>query len=257
MFETATLSYGPSGKRVWTTAMGFTGQALLVACALLAPMISPQALPRVTWLISLSPPGPPPPPPLPPGEMVTTRHQVSMSQIVNGKVYIPREIPLKPLILTEPESPLYSSSGRTGTGVIGGQEGGDPNGIIGGILEQARRIVPVIKEPEPIRTATANAAATTHVAPPRITTLRMASPIRRVEPIYPLIAKQARVSGVVELVGVLGVDGRIHELKVLRGHPLLVNAAMEAVRQWVYEPTLLNGQPVEVSAPIIVNFILK
>ena len=65
------------------------------------------------------------------------------------------------------------------------------------------------------------------------------------------------MSGVVELAGVLGVDGRIHELRVLRGHPLLVNAAMEAVRQWVYEPTLLNGQPVEVSAPIIVNFILK
>jgi len=257
MFETATLSYGPSGKRVWTTAMGFTGQALLVACAVLAPMISPQALPRVTWLVSLAPPGPPPPPPLPPGQMATMRHQVSMSQIVNGRIYIPREIPLKPLILTELEAPPYSSSGPTGTGVIGGQEGGDPNGIIGGILEQARRIVPVIKEPEPIKQATANPAPTTRAAPPRITTLRMASPIHRVEPIYPPLARQARVSGVVELVGVLGIDGRIHELKVLRGHPLLVNAAIEAVRQWVYEPTLLNGQPVEVSAPIIVNFILK
>jgi protein TonB len=61
----------------------------------------------------------------------------------------------------------------------------------------------------------------------------------------------------VELLGVLGVDGRIHELKVVRGHPLLVKAAIEAVRQWVYEPTLLNGQAVEVSAPILVNFILN
>jgi protein TonB len=60
----------------------------------------------------------------------------------------------------------------------------------------------------------------------------------------------------VELLGVLGTDGRIHELKVLRGHPLLINAALDAVRQWIFEPTMLNGQAVEVSAPITVNFIL-
>ena len=95
------------------------------------------------------------------------------------------------------------------------------------------------------------------VKPPRITQLRMATPIRKVEPVYPPLAKQARVSGVVELLGVLGTDGRIHELRVLRGHPLLINAALEAVRQWIFEPTLLNGQAVEVAAPITVNFILN
>jgi protein TonB len=84
----------------------------------------------------------------------------------------------------------------------------------------------------------------------------MATPIHKVEPVYPVLARQARVSGTVELLGVLGTDGRIHELKVLRGHPLLINAALEAVRQWIFEPTLLNGQAVEVAAPITVNFIL-
>jgi protein TonB len=113
----------------------------------------------------------------------------------------------------------------------------------------------VLRPPEPVHHEAATAPAST--APPRITTVKMASPIRRVDPVYPALARQARVSGTVELLGVLGVDGRIHELKVVRGHPLLVKAAIEAVRQWVYEPTLLNGQAVEVSAPILVNFILN
>ena len=100
-------------------------------------------------------------------------------------------------------------------------------------------------------------AVPVRVKPPRITQLRMATPIHKVDPVYPALARQARVSGTVELLGVLGTDGRIHELKVLRGHPLLINAALDAVRQWVFEPTLLNGQAVEVAAPITVNFILN
>jgi protein TonB len=86
--------------------------------------------------------------------------------------------------------------------------------------------------------------------------VRLAQPIHRVEPIYPRVAIIARVSGPVELEGVIGTDGRIHELRALRGNPLLVPAALDAVRQWVYEPTLLNGNPVEVVAPIMVIFRL-
>jgi protein TonB len=66
-----------------------------------------------------------------------------------------------------------------------------------------------------------------------------------------------RVSGTVELLGIIATDGRIRELKLLRGSPLLAPAALEAVRQWVYEPTLLNGEPVEVIAPISVIFHLN
>ena len=63
MFETATLSYGSSSKRAFATLAGFSGQALLVACALIAPMIAPRTLPRVAWITTIAPPLPPLPPP--------------------------------------------------------------------------------------------------------------------------------------------------------------------------------------------------
>jgi protein TonB len=78
-----------------------------------------------------------------------------------------------------------------------------------------------------------------------------------VEPLYPPLARQTRVSGVVELVGIIATDGRIRELKLLSGSPLLARAALEAVRQWIYEPTLLNGEPVELVATISVIFRLN
>ena len=81
--------------------------------------------------------------------------------------------------------------------------------------------------------------------------------IKRAIPLYPPLAKQARISGVVRLEGIIAKDGTIQKLRVLAGHPLLVTAALEAVRQWVYSPTQLNGQAVEVIAPIDVNFILN
>ena len=87
--------------------------------------------------------------------------------------------------------------------------------------------------------------------------VKMAQLIHRVEPLYPPLARQIRVSGVVELVGIIATDGRIRELKLLSGNPLLAPAALEAVRQWVYEPTLLNGEPVELIATISVIFRLN
>ena len=80
--------------------------------------------------------------------------------------------------------------------------------------------------------------------------------IRKIVPEYPAPAKSARISGVVHLIGTIARDGTIQNLQVVSGHPLLVRAAVEAVSQWVYRPTLLNGQPVEVIAPIEVNFTL-
>jgi protein TonB len=81
--------------------------------------------------------------------------------------------------------------------------------------------------------------------------------IRRVQPVYPPLAKSARVSGTVEFTAVISKEGNIENLQLVRGHPLLVNAAREAVLQWNYKPTLLNGQPVEVVTSIIVNFTLS
>ena len=80
--------------------------------------------------------------------------------------------------------------------------------------------------------------------------------LKKVVPIYPSLARQARVSGTVQLIGVIAKDGTIQQLQVVGGHPLLVKAAVDAVRQWIYRPTLLNGQAVEVIAPIDVIFTL-
>jgi protein TonB len=81
--------------------------------------------------------------------------------------------------------------------------------------------------------------------------------MKRIMPIYPPLARAARISGIVKLMGIIARDGTIQQLQVLGGHPLLVASAVEAVRQWVYRPTTLNGEPVEVIAPIDVHFTLS
>jgi protein TonB len=81
--------------------------------------------------------------------------------------------------------------------------------------------------------------------------------IRKVTPVYPPLARQMRLSGVVRLVGVIGKEGTVQNLQVLEGHPLFVRSAVDAVRQWLYRPTLLNGDPVAVVAPIEVRFVLN
>jgi len=75
-------------------------------------------------------------------------------------------------------------------------------------------------------------------------------------PVYPPDAKAARIQGVVQLSAIIGKDGTIQKLEVISGHPLLVPSALEAVQQWRYQPTLLNGQPVEVITQIDVNYTL-
>jgi protein TonB len=81
--------------------------------------------------------------------------------------------------------------------------------------------------------------------------------VNKVPPVYPAAAKEAGVSGVVHLAAIIGKDGRVQELHALSGPPLLIQAAIDAVRQWVYRPTLLNGNPVEVETTIDINFTLN
>lgn len=137
---------------------------------------------------------------------------------------------------------------------------GDPVGVTGGVEWSANILTPVIpamklppppekprvEEPKPL--------------PPKSVAVskgaQLAKLIHQVKPVYPIVAKMARVSGTVQLVGVISKDGTIRNLQVLSGHPLLVRAALEAVSQWIYRPTTLSGEPVEVTAPIEVNFIL-
>jgi protein TonB len=81
--------------------------------------------------------------------------------------------------------------------------------------------------------------------------------IQQVDPQYPSMARTARVSGAVILEATLGTDGTIRDLRLITGHALLAPAAMDAVRQWRYTPTMLNNQPVEVDTTISVNFTLN
>jgi protein TonB len=81
--------------------------------------------------------------------------------------------------------------------------------------------------------------------------------IQRVQPVYPVLARQARIQGTVVLRAVISREGTIEKLQVASGPPLLVQAAIDAVRQWRYRLYLLNNEPVEVDSQVTVNFVLS
>ena len=86
--------------------------------------------------------------------------------------------------------------------------------------------------------------------------VQAANLLRKVEPVYPALAMQARVQGTVRFTVRIGKDGVVNNIQLVSGHPLLIPAATEALKQWVYNPTLLNGNPVEVITQVDINFIL-
>jgi protein TonB len=129
-------------------------------------------------------------------------------------------------------------------------EGSPGAGFVGDILGTLPEGAPPPSSTKPKETP--------HPAGPmRLTSsVAAANLIYKVIPTYPPLAKTARVQGTIEFSAVIGKDGRIKNLQVVRGHPLLIAAATEAVLQWRYRPTLLNGVPVEVATQIVVNFRL-
>jgi TonB family protein len=105
-----------------------------------------------------------------------------------------------------------------------------------------------------------NPAALDGGGPPRIRVggnVQSTKLVFQPKPMYPPLAKQGRIQGTVQLHAVIGKDGAVQDLSVISGHPLLVGSALEAVRQWVYQPTLLNGSPTEVETEIDVNYTLS
>jgi protein TonB len=141
------------------------------------------------------------------------------------------------------------SAGVVG-GVYGGVPGGAAGGVLGGIISSAASAAPPPPPPPP-------------PAAPKVTRVRVggnvqaAAKVRGQNPAYPPLAKQARIQGHVVFTAIIGRDGTIQNLQLVSGHPLLVPAAQAAVSQWVYHPTLLNGEPVEVITQIDVNFTLS
>jgi protein TonB len=253
MFEQEALAGGFATKRLWNTCLGLSGEALLLACAALAPLVSPQALPHsraiMAWILPVEPP--PPPAAGTAAKPRPARPPVERLQTVPGQIVAPSTIP--PIAAVIVDEPLETS----GYGVPGGIGTGERNGVPGGMLPSTPDLAPPAP---PVEAAPAPAAPPVPTAPKQVVVggrVKMARLIHRVEPLYPPLAREMRTSGVVELVGVIATDGRIRELKLLSGSPLLARAALEAVRQWVYEPTLLNGEPVELVATISVIFRLN
>ncbi len=110
-----------------------------------------------------------------------------------------------------------------------------------------------------LRTATSSTSSRTAVVAPERLRISVADPssiIHRVQPVYPAISKPMRLQGDVILAAIISKAGTIESLQVVSGHPMLTQAALDAVKQWRYRPYLLNGEPIEVETQILVKFRL-
>ena len=245
MFEyTLAPEQGSRGK--WALFVSLSGEFAAVALALLIPLIYTEGLPPVRWESISLPPAPVPPPVDHLIKEQPTRPAQHDSKVFTAPPSIP---PTVQVIVEQPAAALLSSAGATGV----------PSGIGSesrpAIISIDLPVVPVAPPPAPI----AGPQPVERAREPIQVSggVQAAKIIRRVLPIYPEPAKRARISGTVRLIGVIGKDGTIQNLRAVSGHPWLVSAAIEAVRQWLYKPTLLSGEPVEVVAPIEVNFNLN
>ena len=141
----------------------------------------------------------------------------------------------------EAPPPVMSTGGVVG-GVPGGVPGGQMGGVIGGIISSTPVAVPRVATPQRVRVSQG---------------VSQGLLIRKVQPLYPPLARQARIQGNVVLQAEISKDGTIENLRLVSGHPMLAPAAIEAVKQWRYKPYFLNGEPVEVETQVTVIFSLS
>jgi periplasmic protein TonB len=230
-------------RRRWMTLTSFGLQALVIALLLFIPLLSTVGLPSghvlqtpVSWGA--------PPPPL---RTVERRHLTTIvrSNLSDNILITPPSIPPRIQQINEVEPPPqipYSNA----PGVPGGTGEGSREGVWKILSESLNRIRPPT------------------VAPPasihrefRTSTILEGMLIRKVQPVYPPLAKSVRIQGPVILDAVISKAGTIERLQLVSGHPMLVPAALEAVTQWRYRPYVLNGEAIEVETRITVNFILQ
>jgi protein TonB len=231
---------GPQrSRRGWTTLSSLGLQAVVMGILLLLPLLRPIALPFLQPLstpIALSVPHG-----LPPTQQLHRATTLSQSNMINLSLVAPRVIPDQILHVDETDAP--PPLGDSGNAVPGGTGTLDGRGILGA---NGNGMAPVMPAPP-------SAPVATHL---RVSRMMEGNLIRRVQPEYPSTAKMARIQGRVVLSAVISKDGNIEKVQVLSGHPLLAQAAVEAVKQWRYRPYVLNDQPVEVETQITVNFSL-
>src|SRR3984893_1191840 len=221
----------------WAVTLSVIVQSLVLFVLILIPLIYTQALPKAMLSTLLIAPPPPPPPPPPPQAVPVKVVKPVARLLTQGKLMAPRAIPKDVAIFKEAELPPEPAAG---SGVLGGLAAGDILGGLGGGSSSA-------PPPPP------------NAAPSRIKLggqVQAAKIVAQPQPLYPALARQARIQGNVVLHAIIDKDGRVGQLEVVSGHPLLVQSALDAVKQWRYQPTQLNGDPVEVDTTITVTFVL-
>ena len=219
-------------------------QLFLLATLLLLPLYFSQAIDvhqfNKTLLVL------PPPPPAPPPAPASARSLASKPRVrsVAGKLVMPRAIPHQLVRLTEqPDGNDVAAAIVPGDGVPGGVPGGQPGGVIGRVLSGAASPAPA-----PISSAPKGPIRVGHgVKAPRI--------IFAPDPVYPVLARQAKISGAVVIDAVIDTQGNVVEMRTVSGQPILALAAMEALRHWKYEPTTVGGQAFPVQLLVTITFI--
>jgi protein TonB len=212
----------------------------LVFCNSLYPVIP------LTWLtnmpsLSIQPPAPPP---SPSGKAGAKTHTIAMKPTISVPAKIPFGVPDPSNLPIPVVADIYGAeTGIAGSAIsIQGPADGTP---IANLLRKSGPDMPAPKPPErhdPVRVGG---------------DIQASKLILRVDPVYPDLARRVRVSGVVVLAAIIDEEGNVSDLRVLSGHPLLTRAAVEAVSRWRYSPTILNGEPVPVSAVVTVVFRLR
>jgi periplasmic protein TonB len=229
-------------------AVSLVVHVVVIAGLIIAPLYFTQALDlkafQTTWLVA---PAPPPPPP-PPAVSMIERAVKSVARLMDdGRMIVPTAIPKQVLMIKDkPLPPEPDGPGVIG-GVPGGIPGGEAGGVLGGIIGSAKNVLAPVAPPAPPVKRIVRIGG--HLKPPR--------QIYAPQPQYPVIAKQAGIQGTVVIDAVIDEHGNVVQAHVLTGPPLLIPAAMQAVAQWRYQPTYLNGDAISVAMHVEVHFVLQ
>jgi protein TonB len=223
------------GSQKWyTVPLSIVAHVVLFAAVIIIPLMATDVLPTPPSMMAFvgAPPTPPPPPPPPPSAAPPPKTPQPVANPNAAPIEAPKQI--------VPETPSVGVS----EGVPGGVEGGVPGGVMGGVVGGLPEAPPPPPPPPqaPVRVGGA---------------IKQPTKLKNVPPVYPPIAQSARVQGVVIIEATIGADGKVKDAKVLRSIPLLDQAALDAVKQWVFTPTLLNNVPVPVIMTVTVNFTLQ
>jgi periplasmic protein TonB len=234
------MSWAQRTRRSWTTLTSFGLEIFGIAVLLLLPVLKTVGLPSartVSTPITLGRRAPVP--------LVATPHggtHYAAQNNMGARLLMPGRMPRR--VDTTPDDPLSQPPGTTAGGPLGGGfTSGSPDGLSIPSIGGTSAILPTLRP--------------TLVPVIRTSSMLEGNLIRRVQPVYPPLARTARVQGSVVLYALISKAGTMENLHVLSGPPLLVPAAIDAVSQWRYRPYILNSEPIEVETQVTVNFSLS